>query len=157
MTRELKDLKRLKLVKELKRGGKSKYVQLLEGNIIKKKYDRTKKEHVKHFEHEIRILKHMASSGHVPTILGVDKENLTIYMTYCGPNPEPSQALKMRLAELMQKFRNEYGLIRYEISEGGRKVEVDEIELHNICEKDGDLYLIDFGSDKWVILIHKYI
>mgnify|MGYP003528724151 CR=1 FL=1 len=148
----LKELKRLKTIREIKKGGKSKYVILLEGNVIKKKYDKTKPEHIKHFEHEVIILNHLKAQGavEIPNIIATDKEDLTIYMDFCGDNPQDTAVLQQNLAVLMKKFRDIYGLYRYEIV-NGNKILVDKIGLHNVCEKDGKLFLIDFGSNLWVL------
>jgi hypothetical protein len=168
----IKELKKLKPIKELKRGGKSKYVQLLEGNIVKKKYDKSKAAHIKHFKHELEILNYLTLMGatEIPTVLGVDKDEYTIYMSYCGEKPKDSPEVKERLKELMLKFRNVYKLTRYELiatskelakpTKGhedksklicGKKVVVDTVGLHNVCENNSQLFLIDFGSDMWTL------
>lgn len=204
--KDVNDLKKLKPIKELKRGGKSKYVQLLEGNIVKKKYDKSKAAHIKHFKHELEILNYLTLMGatEIPTVLGVDKDEYTIYMSYCGEKPKDSPEVKERLKELMLKFRNVYKLTRYELvadvlrarptkgredksklvadvlraqpttkelaeptpkrlaqpTKGredksklvdDKKVVVDTVGLHNVCENNNQLFLIDFGSDMWTL------
>jgi len=184
---DINELRKLKPIKEFKKGGKSKYVQLLEGNVVKKKYDKSKAAHIKHFKHELEILNYLALMGatEIPTVLGVDKDEYTIYMSYCGEKPKDSPEIKERLKELMLKFRNVYKLTRYELvtdvlraqpttkelaeptpkglakpTKGredkstlvdDKKVVVDTVGLHNVCENNNQLFLIDFGSDMWTL------
>lgn len=152
-------LKKLPVIKELKRGGKSKYVQLLEGGIIRKKYDRNRPNHKEHFQHEVDILKYMAPSGYVPAIISVDPENFTIYMTYCGITPDDRPETYEKLAKLMKDARENWGLYRYEPTdeEQGFTNYVDKVELKNVCISDNKLYLIDFGSEKWVLRKDKIL
>jgi len=135
----------LKTAKVLKVDGKSKYVNLMSDGCIKKRYDSTIADHEEHFRREVRILRHLARWPHSPRILWINRKKRTIYMTNCGPNPKQSPQLKGRLAAMMQELREEWSLCRRNY----KGQVVNHIDIHNLCIKDDQLYIIDFGSPLW--------
>lgn len=142
----------------LKEGGKSKYVHLMSDGCIKKRYDSQVKEHEEHFLREIDILQHLAEWPHSPCILWINWKKMTIYMTYCGPNPDPDrndaeQLIAKELPRLMQELRTDWRLFRLDMEDQV----TDHIDLHNLCTNtnhgDDRLYLIDFGSPRWELRV----
>jgi len=138
-----------KIVKVLKRGGKSKMVTLMqnaEGNkIIKKEYNSKIPTHRDSFRKEVRFLTKLKSYKYVPKLLQVDHANYTFYETYCGgrvPNNDPIYMQKMidRTKELYEKYGFAY------VVDGKQEWFVHRM---NYCLMDGEIYIIDFGSIKW--------
>ena len=60
---------KLKRFKLLQVGGKSKYVYLMEKNVIKKAYDMTNKDQKFRFNKEIEIMQHLENCPFVPKLL----------------------------------------------------------------------------------------
>ena len=75
---------KLKTKKVLQTGGKSKYVWLLEGNVIKKAYKKGDKKQAFRFTREVKLLKHLSNCPFVPKLLQVDYKQAIIYMSYVG-------------------------------------------------------------------------
>lgn len=139
---------KLKTLKVLKVGGKSKYVKLLDGMIIKKKYDRHKPSHVDGYNYEVKILRYLEnrSCDYVPRILHLIPEKCIIYMTYCGKSPPRTSSSYKNIISLAQKLDKEHNLAR--IDENGKKYY--KIYINNVCIDDkGKYFLIDFGSTVW--------
>lgn len=142
-----KDYKRIKV---LKTGGRSMKVTLLENDqgrkIIMKQYDPDIQSHRESFKREINILNGLADYPYVPKLLDVDYDNYTFYETYCGKvvpknHPNYNNVISRRTKDLYKKYNLCY-------------VKDDEkiwtVHWQNYCIMDGTIYMIDFGSERWV-------
>ena len=78
------DFTKLKRKKILQVGGKSKYVWLMEHNIIKKTYHRNQPKQLRRFNNEIKLMQHLSNCPFVPKILHIDHKAGAIFMTYVG-------------------------------------------------------------------------
>lgn len=138
--------KKLKLIRVLKEDGKSKYVHLLERNIVKKRYDKKNLEHIKAYHREVTILKHLEKCSFVPKILHLIPDRYTIFMTYCGTEPPENPQSLQKISGLAKKLFDEYSVYRVEDEKMTYK-----INLNNTCWDNKNFYLIDFGSSCWRI------
>ena len=142
-----KDYRRIKV---LKTGGRSLRVTLLENKegrkIIMKQYDPDIQSHRDSFKREIKILNGLADYPFVPKLLDVDYDNYTFYETYCGKvvprnHPNYNKVISGRTKDLYKKYD-----LRY--------VRDDDtiwlVHWQNYCIMDGTIYMIDFGSARWV-------
>jgi hypothetical protein len=136
----------LKVINHIKSGGKSKNVDLLEHNIIKKRYDRKNLEHVKAYHREVNILKYLEKCPFVPKILHLVPEKYIIYMTYCGICPEEDRNSLHKISQLAKKLYDDYNVYRVEGDQMTFK-----INTNNACWDGENYYLIDFGSPNWNI------
>lgn len=142
--------------KLIKNGGKSEYVYLLEKDngelVIKKKYNLQRSNHSTHFKHEITILKKLKYCPFVPKIIKINSKKGIIYMTYCGKNPQLKKTelseYKTILSKVMKLLEHKWGI--YRVNKQGKKIY--EIDSRNVCIKDSNYYLIDFGSPLWKIV-----
>jgi hypothetical protein len=135
---------KLHIISHIKSGGKSKYVQLLENNIIKKKYDYNIQEHIQAYNNEVSILKHLENCSFVPKILQLIPEKYLIYMTYCGQRPIENKTTLTEISRLLKILYEEYGVYREEDGKISFKINLD-----NCCYDGTNYYIIDFGSSNW--------
>ena len=145
----MKKYSQMNVVKVLKKGGKSKYVNLMENNIVKKKYDRRIPEHVTAYNHEIQVLKYLESKGcpFVPRIVCAIPHKYTIFMTYCGTQPHDNRITQQKISTLAKTLHNDFQVVRLEDNKITYK-----IHPKNCCWEKGKYFLIDFGSPLWNIV-----
>jgi len=144
-----------KILRILKKGGKSKSVKLLgrpDGErVVRKKYNLNIRVHWEHFLNEVQILRHLEElkCDFVPRIRDIDKHRGVLLLSYCGKSLEQKQnKYQEEIRELLVNLSKEYGIRRIEYGE-----EVLRIHPKNVCKLDGKLYLIDFGSLHWKIFV----
>ena len=140
----------LKVIRVLKVGGKSKYVHLLEGDVIKKKYNRRNVVHVAHYQNEVNILNYLKDCNFVPKILWTNEKKKILYLSYCGHLPTNNEEIKKNIRELMVQLKKDWGIIRNK-----KDKNIKYVDTKNICVKNGKFYLIDFGSPNWKIKKEK--
>lgn len=137
----------LKRKKILQRGGKSKYVYLMENEIVKKAYSAKDPQQVKRFRKEVKLLQHLEDCPFVPKLLHVDSKKHLIYMSYTGKRLSDTPENRKRLAEQVRKLHLDWKLLRHR---NGRPNY--NIYIGNGTEKDGQVYVIDFGSPHYKII-----
>lgn len=138
-----------KQIKIIKQGGNSLKVILLknrEGHkIIMKQYDRHNSSHVVSFNKEIKILTILEFYKYVPKLLHIDHNECTFYESYCGtviPKDYPNYDKK-----IMERTKDLYDLYGLEYIKNNERKWI--LYWKNYCILDGDIYMIDFGSNRW--------
>ena len=137
-------LKKLKVLRKFEYGIHAAGVYLLEGKIVKKVYpsdERSKK----YFNKEIEMMEHLQDCKNVAKLIAYDRDELTLYMTYCGKTPEktPENLQKIRIAA--EKLHKKWGVVRHD-PDG--KVTYD-IFIKNTGIIDGKIYFFDLASSAW--------
>lgn len=117
------------------KGLNSKVLHLDNGNI--KKIFIRKKE--LKYRVEIKCLKALSQYNFFPKIIRLNKNKFEIEMTFCGEN--------INKFNLPLNWREQVYQIK-DILDQMEFVQAD-IELHNICVKDDQIYIIDFGSNRF--------
>lgn len=147
---DLQTLKKLKVVKVLQRGGKSKYVKLLEKQVIKKAYDPSQPRQKFRFEKEVEYLTHLQYCSFVPKILAVDYQNpkkQIIYMTYVGKPIPNTPEFQERVRNTMKSLHLDWNLMRHKNGKPNY-----DIAMINATLLDGQVHIIDFGSPHYKIV-----
>lgn len=142
-----------KIVKRFICRGNSKEIVLMKDEntgdlIIRKKYDKRNKAHVKSFHNEVTLMKYLEKVDwqYSPKLLHIDEKNFVFYETYCGKTPPDTPKYRnkaeSKTRELFKKHKMTY--VR-----NGKQVWVTY--WGNYCLLDDEIYLIDFGSPRWMI------
>lgn len=122
-----------KVRKKFNHGKHAKFVGLMEGNVVKKKYSH---ERFDVFKTEVEVMKRLKGCSFVPKLLMVDHQKLTIYLEYCGKTLTAQEMLKYqtRIRKYQQILSEKYQVFH------------NDIKVGNVClNSKGQLYLIDFG------------
>lgn len=140
--------KDLKMIKSLTGGWHSLSVELLEGNIVKKKIWKYFPMQLKAFRQEVLLLKHLRGCPFVPQLLYVDKKNTTIYMTYCGKKIKKTDESMKQISDILHALSEKWGVSR--IDKNGKQIfQLGTTKNATILNKK--LFIIDFGSHQWQI------
>lgn len=139
----------LKKIKCFQRGGKSKSVYLMEKEIVKKSYRSDDPKQIKRFKKEVKILQHLQKQKcpFVPKLLHVDPKRHLIYMTYTGTSLNNTIEHRRGLADQVKELHLKYGVMRHR--NGAPNY---HIYISNGTIKDGQIYVIDFGSPHYKLL-----
>ena len=80
----------------------------------------------------------------MPQLLGVDEDHWTFYVSYAGTTPKKTPRNVERLKTCLKELYQRTGLYYH-------KPDIPQWTLHwgNVCERDGEICLIDFGSRRW--------
>ncbi len=132
-------LKKLKILnndkKKIYHGTNSK-VFLLDNGNIKKVF--TRKREIK-FPVEKKCLEALSHHDFFPKIISCNKDKFEIEMSFCGENLSKAN-LPINWTDQVHtiiKILNQMDFVQ------------SDIELHNICVKDDQIYIIDFGSNRF--------
>jgi serine/threonine-protein kinase RIO1 len=152
----LKELKKLKAQKNLLLGDRSKGVVLLQNDIVVKSYDRHNKQQVQRFDKEVAILQRLQGCKYVPKLYDVDHRKKRLYMQFVGKNPSQpfTQQIKDEVQKALLLFGEKYHVFR--VKNGKAKFTHKDLFPLNVCEHNGQVYLIDFGSGLWQIHDHSF-
>jgi len=138
----MQDFSQLKPIKQFNQGKHSSKVILLEENIVAKHHSPKETEF---FEIERKILEQLKGCPFVPQLLYADKKERILYMTYCGePVPLWDKQVKDQVKVLVKELKHKWGVKRAFFSSKLPK-------RHNVCLKDGRIFLIDFNSGQWLL------
>jgi len=89
------------------------------------------------FRREAECLLALQSSRFTPDVLGVNWEQMVVYMEWCGP------VLAERIDLLPAGWQGQLAVLSGELQ--CAKVRYGDAKLENLCVRDGRLQLIDFG------------
>jgi len=143
---------KLKRVKTFQTGGKSKYVWLLENNIVKKAYNLKDKKQQIRFNNEVKYFQHVEYCDIVPKILHIDSTNGILYMTYVGKVPKDTKDNRKWLAKTMKELHLKWNLKRHRNGKPNY-----DVYIGNGCVLNDKMYVIDFGSFHYQISGPKII
>ena len=87
------------------------------------------------FQNEIAALQRLYFYNHFPKLIGYNKKNLSIYMTFCG-----EQISKKNIPSDWENQLNEIEAILRRVN-----VNSNDMILRNVCVLDNIIYIIDFG------------
>jgi predicted Ser/Thr protein kinase len=147
MTNAVKPIKpktnfaKLKRKKVLQRGGKSKYVYLMEKKIIKKAYDRKNKDQLFRLKREVQLMRHLRYCPFVPKLLHVDWKDGSIYMQYVGTPLTNTKENQRALQQKMKELHLDWNVMRHRKGKPNYSVYIG-----NGTRMNGQVYVIDFGS-----------
>lgn len=136
-----------KTVKTFEGGRQSKRVRLIEGTdrrkkkIVAKHFDKSDPNQHKAFEKEVRNYGLVKGCTFVPKLLAVDKEELILYLEYCGETPSHyTPELKKEVLHHVKKLRKRYNLTRdFRYNKEGLP------RLANVAVRHQKVKLIDLG------------
>jgi len=152
---DLRSLKRLKPIKSMLLGDRSKGVVLLERGVVAKTYDRSSKAQVGRFDKEVAVLKQLQGCKYIPKLYKVDDSNKTIYMEYVGKNVELTKEMKATVGIALKHIGERYRVFR--VKDGKARFTYKDLFPQNICvDAAGNVKLIDFGSSLWQIHKRSY-
>lgn len=97
------------------------------------------------FDNEVASLKLLEGELYFPQILKIEKENLTLYLTYCG---EVLGNKKEQIVTDNIPSNWQYQLYHLLISLKKYNLYHNDITERNLCLNKGKIYLIDFGNCK---------
>lgn len=148
-------LKKLKPVKSLLLGDRSKGVMLLEHGVVAKTYDRHSRAQVGRFDKEVAVLKQLQGCKFVPKLYHVDDSNKVIYMEYVGKNLTLTREMKLAVNNALRHIGERYHVFR--VKSGKACFSYRDLFPQNICvDNQNQIKLIDFGSALWQIHNHSY-
>jgi len=148
-------LKKLKPIKSLLLGDRSKGVMLLEHGVVAKSYDKHSKAQVQRFQKEVTILKRLKGCRSVPQLYGVDDGNKTMWMSYVGRNQPLTRQQKIEVNKVLRHLGEKYHVFR--VKGGTAKFTYRDLFPANICvDPSGNVKIIDFGSNLWQIHDSSY-
>lgn len=142
----------LKKIKTLQRGGKSKYVYLMENDIIKKAYLPKDQKQKNRFNTEVKLLMHLEHCPFVPKILKVDESNCVLWMTYVGEPLKETKDNRQKFVNKMKELHLEWNLMRHRDNKPNY-----HIYIGNATQLNNEVYIIDFGSPHYKIVGPKVI
>lgn len=143
MEKQIHELHSLKVIKTLQKGGKSRKVELLDQNIIKKEYFPRQ---LFRFKKEIEYLTHLKNCPFVPKLLGIDYDNFIIYMTYVGIPLKKTPDNQKRMRQQMKKLHLDWNLLRHKKGKPNYNIYIGNATIMN-----DTIYIIDFGSNHYKI------
>lgn len=135
-------------------GHRADSVDLLEGDIVRKRYNVTHEAGKRFFWHEVGMLYKLRDCPYVPKLIHFDRERGLIYESYCGESVPNSEEIQDRLQRQLDEIKHRWG-VSYEGKIKTRRWpphgKQDDIgPLHNITSLNNNLYFIDFGGENWV-------
>jgi len=128
--------KNLKVVKKLNACYDSE-VYLLKNNIIKKRYPKTPVGNGQ-FENEFITYKYLRSCPFIPKLLYVNKSYNELYIEYIGRRAHKNRKNIEKIEQCLKQLNHNWHIKR-----------LSSISWSNVVERDGQLYLIDFGGIPW--------
>lgn len=138
---------KLKKIKTLQKGGKSKYVYLMEHQIVKKAYRRDHSGQKRRFEQEVRILQHLKDCPFVPKLIKVNRQKCILWMTWVGKTLEETPSNRNALNQKIKELHLEWNLLRHR--NGAPNY---QIYIKNGTKMNNQIYVIDFGSPHYQII-----
>jgi predicted Ser/Thr protein kinase len=140
----LQELRQRKVIKVLQKGGKSRLVELLAGNIIKKAYFPRQ---LFRFQKEIEYLTHLTNCPFVPKLVNVDHDNFIIYMTFVGKPLKKTPHNQKRVRRQMKRLHHDWNLLRHKKGKPNY-----DIYIGNATIMNDTVHIIDFGSPHYKII-----
>jgi hypothetical protein len=139
---ELARFANLPILKTFNDGRQSKYVRLLEGNVVAKAFNDTKKQR-RFFRQEARNLRKLRGCPFAPQLLAIDEPARIIYMTYCGTAPKAwTPELRSIVFDRLAVIKRQYGLTR-KFLYGGWLPRLSNVAIDKPTRT---VSLIDFGT-----------
>lgn len=127
------DYNTLKTIKTLKHSHDSK-VYLLEHSIIKKVYPNSL-EGIGQFQNEVAAYRYLDRCDFIARLLYSNRNELAIYLPYLDKRPEKNNQNILLLNALLRELEEKWRIKR-----------LKKYHWDNVREKNGKIYLIDFGS-----------
>lgn len=134
-------------MKVLQKGGKSKYVWLLDDGTVKKAYNLKDRKQKIRFDNEVKYMKFLSECDIVPKLLKVDKKEGAIYMSYVGKTPKDTPENRQWLKQTMKKLHKKWNLMRHRNGKPNY-----DVYMGNACVLNNKMYIIDFGSFHYKIV-----
>tara|TARA_B100000900_G_C20365391_1_gene628109 strand:+ start:190 stop:798 length:609 start_codon:yes stop_codon:yes gene_type:complete len=131
------DYNTLKTIKTLKHSHDSK-VYLLEHSIIKKVYPNSL-EGIGQFQNEVATYRYLDRCDFIARLLYSNRNELAIYLPYLDKRPEKNNQNILLLNALLRELEEKWKIKR-----------LKKYHWDNVREKNGKIYLIDFGSIPFV-------
>lgn len=129
-------LSKLKVIHRFSNGNiYSSGVYLLENFIVAKKLYNNMNGYI-FWKNEINALKRVLGFRYFPQIVAVDKSNLIIYMTYCGPNMTNHLDQPIDKNKQINEIKNI--LVK-------KQLNPNDILPRNVCILNNTIKIIDFG------------
>jgi hypothetical protein len=145
---DLKSLKKLKPIKSMLLGDRSKGVVLLEGGVVAKTYDKNSKAQVGRFNKEVAILRQLKGCKYVPKLYAVDEANKILFIEFVGKNVQLTRQQKLEVNKALRHIGERYHVFR--VKGGKAKFSYRDLFPANICvDGSGNVRCIDFGSNLW--------
>jgi hypothetical protein len=142
----------LEVEKEFSGGYCATSVALLRGGqVVRKCYDMKAEPGRLFFWHELGMLQKLRGCPYVPKLMHFDRDEGTIYMSFCGKSGVKNSAeVQRQLRFQLKEMRDKWGVSR---ADGLHPRLLGEtaygFELNNVTRKDDRLFFIDFGGYKW--------
>jgi hypothetical protein len=112
-------------------------VYLLENNIIKKIYPKTPNGNGQ-FQNEFITYKYLRSCPFIPKLLYVNQTKNELFIEYIGRRAHKNHKNIEKIEECLKQLKHNWHIKR-----------LSSISWSNVVEREGNLYLIDFGGIPW--------
>ena len=137
----------LKVIRMFECGNRAPNVELLEGNIVCKRYTISKEAQRRFFWHEIGILERLKGCPYAAQLIHVNLTEGLIYMSFCGDGAPDTPENRLAVRKLLKRMAREYGVYRNKYT--FRKFSGETI--NNVGQIGTQLYLYDFGGTHYHI------
>ena len=118
-------------------------VYLMERNVVKKIYPNTP-DGIGQYQNEVAAYKYLVNCPFVTKLLYHNRNELAIYLPYLNKKPSKNNQNILILNNLLNQLENKWKIKR-----------LKKYHWDNLREKDGQMYLIDFGAMPFIYKTDK--